>query len=195
MDAAELRHHYFVLLWCFERIWHGYQVVSRDRVLGLGAGKEFASMLGWHVRNWSEDLPAIKQALETEVGEIHDGHAVRALAALGDAVFTEADIRMIRSRLGQRSLQPVGNPAWGLGRADCAVLYLPWAAAARLYLGRRWSGWDPSLRSPRPGRPSRTAPTTRPASFHRPPEVCLWPWSRSLRARLTPSGLFAVGAP
>ncbi|WP_405779865.1 hypothetical protein [Streptomyces sp. NBC_00859] len=115
VDAAELRHHYFVLLWCFERIWHGYQVVSRDRVLGLGAGKEFASMLGWHVRNWSEDLPAIKQALETEVGEIHDGHAVRALAALGDAVFTEADIRMIRSRLGQRSLQPVGNPAWGVG--------------------------------------------------------------------------------
>lgn len=42
-------------------------------------------MLGWHVRNWSEDLPAIKQALETEAGKIHDGDSARALAELGDA--------------------------------------------------------------------------------------------------------------
>lgn len=115
VDAAELRHHYFVLLWCFERIWHGYQVINRDRVLGLGADKEFASMLGWHVRNWSEDLPAIKQALETKVGKIHDGDSARALAELGDAVLTDADIRMMRSRLGQMSLQPIGGPAWWHG--------------------------------------------------------------------------------
>ncbi|MFF1416769.1 hypothetical protein [Streptomyces sp. NPDC058280] len=115
VQAAELRHHYFVLLWCFERIWHGYRVITRDSVLGLGAGKEFASMLGWHVRNWSQDLPAIKQALETELGKIHDGDSAQALAELGDAVLTDADIRMMRSRLGEMGLRPVGEPAWWVG--------------------------------------------------------------------------------
>ncbi|MFC5197923.1 hypothetical protein [Streptomyces kaempferi] len=115
VEVAELRHQYFVLLWCFERIWHGYQVITRDRVLGRRAGKEFASMLGWHVRNWSRDLPAIKQALETKVGKIHDGDSARAFAELGDAVLTDADIRMMRSSLGEMSLQLIGEPAWWIG--------------------------------------------------------------------------------
>lgn len=72
-------------------------------------------MLGWHVRNWSADLPAIKRALETEVGKIYDGDSARALAALGDAVLTDADVRIVRSRLDEMSLEPVGEPEWWVG--------------------------------------------------------------------------------
>ncbi|MGW6648871.1 hypothetical protein AMK23_19595 [Streptomyces sp. CB02130] len=112
IEAEELRHHYFALLWCFERVWHGYRVISSDRLVGLGVGNEFAGMLGWPVRNWSADLPAIKQALETEVGKIHDRDSARALASLGDAVLTEEEIRSLRRKLAELRLEPVGNPAW-----------------------------------------------------------------------------------
>ncbi|MFD6821468.1 hypothetical protein ACFWC5_13975 [Streptomyces sp. NPDC060085] len=112
IEAEELRHHYFVLLWCFERVWHGYRVISSDRLIGLGVGNEFAKMLGWHVRNWSVDLPAIKKALEAEVGEIHDDDSAHALASLGDAVLTDEDIRSMRRKLAELGLGPVGDPAW-----------------------------------------------------------------------------------
>ncbi|MBT2488925.1 hypothetical protein J7E96_10390 [Streptomyces sp. ISL-96] len=115
-EAADLRHHYFILLWCFERVWNGYKVIWADRrVVGVRPSREFADMLGWHVRNWSQDLPAIKMALETQLGEIHDGDSARAFAALGDAVLTNADIRKVRRRLGEMGLDPIGEPAWSAG--------------------------------------------------------------------------------
>ncbi len=43
-------------------------------------------------------------------------------------------------------------------RATVRTTLTPWAATARLCLGRRWSGWEPPRRSPRSGRHSRAVP-------------------------------------
>lgn len=112
LEAEEIRHHYFVLLWCFERIWAGYQVISVDRLLGQRPRNEFASLIEWHVRNWSGDLPAVKSALGAKLGEVHDSDSAEAFGKLGDAILSPESTREIRDHLIGRALTPVGRPKW-----------------------------------------------------------------------------------
>lgn len=48
----ELRHAYFRMLWCFERLWAGWQIMGDD-------GRVFLKGLAvWHVDQWVRDLPS-----------------------------------------------------------------------------------------------------------------------------------------
>jgi hypothetical protein len=109
----DIRHQYFVLLWCFERVWHGYRVIRDDRILGNRAAEDFAQMIAWHVRTWAWSLPAVKSALEPHLGKFHDGDSVKALAELTDSVLKPDDHAFLIQRLRGMGLDPIGNPEWG----------------------------------------------------------------------------------
>ena len=98
VDLEEVRHHYFVLLWCFERVWHGREVVTADTVFGRGQGEAFDDMFRWHVHNWSRDLPVIKCLLDaSDLGRVRDGDSAAAFADLGRGVLDDAARRTAKA--------------------------------------------------------------------------------------------------
>ncbi|TVT60128.1 hypothetical protein FNH05_04975 [Amycolatopsis rhizosphaerae] len=71
-----VRHDYFRLLWCFERIWSGWQVMGDD-------GRKFLShLIDWHVDEWSFALPEARRRL----GMINDDDSRKGIDKLVDAM-------------------------------------------------------------------------------------------------------------
>jgi hypothetical protein len=80
-DLPEVRTAYFTLLWCFERIYLGRRVMVAGRVPSKRPLRLLDDLVTYQVRYWDENLPAIKQAIET-LGDVKDEREREALIKL-----------------------------------------------------------------------------------------------------------------
>lgn len=85
---------YFRLLWCFERINAGYQVMGRHRCLGRQPRRFLADLITWHVQEWATnfrgagDDPGIRAELDRALNprDLHDTDSWRSFQELANAL-------------------------------------------------------------------------------------------------------------
>ncbi|MEU7552980.1 hypothetical protein AB0B01_11625 [Streptomyces sp. NPDC044571] len=95
-DLVAARSAYFTLLWCFERIWAGREVIVRDEGEKSPSCRFLDEMIHWHVRNWARDLPMIKEAIQEALGTVHDEDALHGFRQLRNKVLTGEELTEVR---------------------------------------------------------------------------------------------------
>lgn len=85
-SPAQVVRSYFTLLWCFERILHGRESIGR-RTGSRPALDYLDECLDWHLRQWRQDIPEVRQRIKADLGvtTLDDEHSLAGFSALAHA--------------------------------------------------------------------------------------------------------------
>jgi hypothetical protein len=111
--SQEIIRSYFILLWCFERLWEGRRALQRKA--GSPSARRSAAVrflddaIHWHVHVWAESIPVIRSKinealLASNEQSIDDGDSLDALFLLAEALHAAGIIVTEHPK-------PVGKPA------------------------------------------------------------------------------------